>query len=100
HGFHGSRDCVLRVEIGALGFLALHCLERIERFHFARKAHRKGGRVELCNVRRPRHSSLQGAPSRRHVVSEWRYRTKTSDDDPTPHYALTLLFRYPMASPT
>ena len=40
-----------------------------------------------------RDAVLHGAPSRRHVVPERRDGTETGDDDPTPHYAPTLVFR-------
>src|SRR5450759_5411673 len=93
HRLHGRGDGVLRVRIRPLRFLPLHDLERIEALNLAGEAHRKRRGIELRDSGRPRHAILQGAPSRRHVVAEGRYGTKTSDDDPTSHYAPTLLFR-------
>ena len=89
----GGGDGVLRVQVGALRFLAVHVLERIEPLHLAGEADGEVRRVELGDVRRARPTVPHGAPSRRHIVADWRNGTQASDDDPTLHYAPTLVFR-------
>ena len=57
---------------------------------------KRTGKVDASNFVMPAAPDtpvLQGAPSRRHVVAERRDGTETGDDDPTSHYAPTLVFR-------
>src|SRR6476661_1970562 len=100
HGLDGSRDRVLRVSVGSLGFFSIHVLERIEPFDFAREPHRELARVELGDRRRAGAPVDQRTPGRRHVVADWRERTDPGDDDPSLRHALTFSLRYPSASPT
>jgi hypothetical protein len=93
HRLDRGGDRVLGVQIRPLGLLPLHRLQRIERLHLAGEAHGKGRGIELRDSRGSRDTRLQGTPSRRHVVADWRDGTETGDDDPTPHYAPTLVFR-------
>jgi len=93
HRLDRRGDGVLCVQIRPLRFLPLHGLERIEALHLTGEADGKCGGVELRDAGGTRHPLLHGAPSRRHVVSERRDGTETGDDDPTSHYAPTLVFR-------
>ena len=93
HRLDGGSDRVLRVRVGALRFLPLHGPERIEPLQLARELHGEGGRIELRDSCGTGNAGLQGAPSRRHIVADRRNGPETRDDDPTPHYAPTLLFR-------
>ena len=75
HRFDRRGDGVLRIRVRALRFLSLHRLERIEPLHLTGKPHREDFRIELGNSSCARHTFLQGAPSRRHIVSDGRYGT-------------------------
>ena len=93
HRLDGGRDRVLRVRVRALRLFPLHRPERIESLQFTGESHGKRGGIELRDCRRARDTVLQGTPRRRHVVPDRRYGTETRDDDPTSHYAPTLLSR-------
>src|SRR5690348_5359383 len=100
HRLRRAGQRVLRIRVGALRFLAIHVLQRIEALHLAGEAHGKLRRVELGDCRRAGDAVDDCAPSRRHVVADRRDRPETGDDDSAFHQTPTLSFKYLIASPT
>jgi len=93
HCLVGCTNRVLCELVSPFGFFPIHVGQRIEIFDLRRELDRKIRCVEMRDRCGSRFSIQQRTPSRRHVVSDWRYRSHAGDDDPSTHYAVTLLFR-------
>jgi hypothetical protein len=90
HRLNGGGDCILRIRVGALGFLAIHEQHRIEPLHLRSEAHRETARIKLRDGSRARLPREDRVPSRRHVVADGRDASDAGDDDPPPHQAFTF----------
>ncbi len=92
HRLDRRGDRVLGEQVGSLGLFALHVDERVEALYLAREPNRKGGRVELRDRAAAGNPLGDCAPSRRHVVADWRDRPHPGDDDPAFAHAVVPTF--------
>jgi hypothetical protein len=90
HRLHRRRDGILGVVVGALRFLAIHEVERVEVLHLGGESDGELRGVELRDRRRPRAALDERTPGRRHVVTDGRDSPEASDDDPTLHALATF----------